>query len=213
MIRMNHFFKRFGDVTLFDDTNLLLPDNGIHFIYGANGTGKTTLFKCLTGNENYSGQILIEPRHSMYCVFDDNPFYEKMNTYQNITLLVGRHFKKKTIEAYANYMFENLKILLKPLSDLSLGQRKLISLVLLQCMKPKFILLDEIFNGMDIESRQKAIRAIRDLSQDSLILLSGHEKLYVQISNDCVAIENQTIVSKDPQYLLTKFDSLIEETL
>ena len=44
--------KKFGEKLLYQDLNFKLPPGGIVGVVGANGTGKTTLFKMITGSEN-----------------------------------------------------------------------------------------------------------------------------------------------------------------
>ena len=91
MISLNDFEKQY-DQLLFSNANTIFPSNEINFLMGKNGCGKTTLFKCLSGLENYKGTILYddknlnEIRDELFVLWDDTPFYLKLSGYDNLIL-------------------------------------------------------------------------------------------------------------------------------
>ena len=49
MLKVASLSKRFGDLSIFENFNLMLPQNGFTVLIGPSGCGKSTLFNVLTG--------------------------------------------------------------------------------------------------------------------------------------------------------------------
>ncbi len=61
MVRTSKLTKRFGSRILFEDINIQLDQNKRYGLIGANGAGKTTFLKILSGEiEEYEGEVIIE---------------------------------------------------------------------------------------------------------------------------------------------------------
>jgi len=63
MIRINNLSKKFGTKILFENTNLVVHEGDKIAIIGQNGTGKSTFFKCLTGEEEYEQGTIEMPQN------------------------------------------------------------------------------------------------------------------------------------------------------
>ena len=61
------------------------------------------------------------------------------------------------------------KILKRKVGTYSLGQKKLLSLIILKILKPKLIILDEFKNGLDFENFVKLKKFLIEIKKDSLI--------------------------------------------
>ena len=48
-MKLIDFSKRFGQKILFDHLSFTFDQNKIYYLYGDNGIGKTTLFRCIVG--------------------------------------------------------------------------------------------------------------------------------------------------------------------
>ena len=57
MIKIHALSKSYDDHQVLQDIHLQLNRGEIHGIIGENGVGKTTLFKCLAGLEDFKGTI------------------------------------------------------------------------------------------------------------------------------------------------------------
>lgn len=64
MITLNNLSMAFGQKLLFCDVNLILNGGRSYALVGANGTGKSTLFKLITGEEEISSGEIIIPKSS-----------------------------------------------------------------------------------------------------------------------------------------------------
>ena len=58
MLQINHLEKSYQDKVILNHISLTIEKPGLYGVVGANGAGKTTFFKCLSGLEPYQGEIL-----------------------------------------------------------------------------------------------------------------------------------------------------------
>ena len=66
MISVNNLSLQFGKRTLFDDVNLKFADGNCYGVIGANGAGKSTFLKILSGEiDSTSGSVNITPGQRM----------------------------------------------------------------------------------------------------------------------------------------------------
>ena len=139
MISLNDFEKQY-DQLLFSNANTIFPSNEINFLMGKNGCGKTTLFKCLSGLENYKGTILYddknlnEIRDELFVLWDDTPFYLKLSGYDNLILFSEKKEKRSQIIKMAQDYLPD-KTLKRKVKTYSYGQKKKLSLILLDILK------------------------------------------------------------------------------
>ncbi len=62
MVQVTNLTKRFGSRVLFENINLKLDPHKRYGLIGANGAGKTTFLKILSGQDKeYEGEVSIEP--------------------------------------------------------------------------------------------------------------------------------------------------------
>ena len=72
--------------------NVEFNENKINYIYGRNGIGKTTLFKCIVGLEDFEGKIEGLPeREKIYYIEEGNPLYNNLSGMDNIKLLTSKY--------------------------------------------------------------------------------------------------------------------------
>lgn len=70
----------------------------------------------------------------------------------------------------------------------------MLALLLARLLNSKILLLDEVLNGLDQSNRVVLFKTIEFLKkQGSLIIMSGHEKLYLDICNEKLWVKNKTI--------------------
>jgi ABC-2 type transport system ATP-binding protein len=58
MIELKNIYKKYGDKTILKGIDMQLVSGKIYGIMGANGAGKTNLFKCNACLEKYGGEIV-----------------------------------------------------------------------------------------------------------------------------------------------------------
>ncbi|HHW66221.1 MAG TPA: ABC transporter ATP-binding protein [Epulopiscium sp.] len=199
MIEVNNLSKSYANIPVLKNISLNLKGNRIHFIMGKNGSGKTTFIKCLLGLEHYegtitySGKVLEDVRKSIFAIFDDIPLYNDLNGFQNIRLMLSdkKFFNKNYISELGLLTDQKLKEYVK---NYSLGERKKLALIAAILNKPRYLIIDEISNGLDIETLESLQEKLNDLSHHSLILATGHHfEFYENIVNELLVLNVGTI--------------------
>lgn len=204
------------------------PGESVAFL-GPNGAGKTTTTKMLTG--------LIRPSSGVATVLGYEPFGRNHNFLKQIGLVMGNK-SGLNWDLTASQSFELLqqiydipvnthkqrvaeltelltvdKAMHKQVRKLSLGERMKLELVAAILHDPKVLFLDEPTIGLDIESKQKIRKFLRQVhAQGKTILLTSHDMDDVDevcdrviIINNGVVMHDGSMVSLNQQYSSEKF--------
>ncbi|PFR93678.1 ABC transporter ATP-binding protein [Bacillus cereus] len=203
MITIKNLTKLYGQTSVLNQINLHISQNKITFIMGKNGAGKTTLFKCLLGLEKFEGEILFNGsylnhnRKHIYAVFDDSPLYLNLNGYQNIKLLLLNSVSESKIKEVSN-KFLNQNLLKKKVKTYSYGQRKKLSLIIGILSEPRYLLLDEISNGLDFETMRSLQKELKELAKNTTIVTTGHQfEFYESIIDELFILNDSHIIQID----------------
>ena len=95
MLKLENVCKRY-DREILKNLNVEFEKNKINYIYGRNGIGKTTLFKCIVGLEDFEGKIEGLPeREKIYYIEEGNPLYNNLSGMDNIKLLTSKYDKNE----------------------------------------------------------------------------------------------------------------------
>ncbi len=190
MLKIEHFTKKYGDKIAVDDLSLTVEDGQICAFIGHNGAGKTTTLKAIAGIIGFdNGKILIndidiqnEPMKAktQLAYLPDNPdLYEHLKGIEYLNFIAdvfGLSFeeRKRNIEEYANRL-EIYKDLTEPISSYSHGMKQKIALVSALIHKPKLLLLDEPFVGLDPISSHQFKIILQELADNgATIFYSTH---------------------------------------
>lgn len=104
MITVSGLGLRFGSRKLFEDVNVKFTDGNCYGVIGANGAGKSTFLKILTGEvESTEGEALITPGKRMSFLKQDHFAYEE-ETVINVVIMGHKHLYDIMIEKDAIYM-------------------------------------------------------------------------------------------------------------
>ena len=91
MLKLENVCKKY-DKEILKNLNVEFKENKINYIYGRNGIGKTTLFKCIVGLEDFEGKIEGLPeREKIYYIEEGNPLYNNLSGMDNIKLLTSKY--------------------------------------------------------------------------------------------------------------------------
>ena len=175
MININNLYRSFGTQPVLQDLTLRIETNSITGVVGSNGAGKTTLFRCIAGLLPYDGTIEPSPSdlRNITGYLPTNPVFPSYTTGWEYLKLVC------TARGIASEDFEEQNIFdlpLKSYADLySTGMKKKLALYGLALQQNQFYLLDEPFNGVDMESNLLIVELLHLLrKQGKTILLSSH---------------------------------------
>ncbi|MBC6699505.1 ATP-binding cassette domain-containing protein [Hymenobacter puniceus] len=178
MIEIRNLSKAFGTQQVLQEVSLTLRPGTLHGLVGANGAGKTTLLHCLYGlHADYRGTVAestglpIRP-HTGLLPYEPY-FYPR---------LTGREYLEFTLQACGRRIpdFNGWNQLLElPLDqyaeEYSAGMKKKLALLALLVQPFRYLILDEPFNGLDLNANLLLMEILRRLrEQGTGILLTSH---------------------------------------
>jgi ABC-2 type transport system ATP-binding protein len=176
MLEIKNLNITLGDKAVLQDLTLSLASGNVHGIIGLNGAGKTTLFNTLNALvKPVSGKILWQEEPLKYT---EIAYLETSNFfYHNLT---GREYLNVFPKTNSNFNLSVFQDLLQlPLDTLVSGystgmKKKLALLAILQQDKAIYV-LDEPFNGLDLESNRTLEMIIHLLREKGkTVLVSAH---------------------------------------
>lgn len=174
MITIESLFKSYGSKKILKDINLSFEKGRVIGIVGENGAGKTTLFKCIAGMENYDGKIIYENvlKNHIGFVSTDPYFLSKITGLEYLQFVCNaRDMEMQNIET--KNIFD---LPLNQFADTySTGMKKKLALTGVLLQKNEVFILDEPFNGVDIQSNMIINEVILKLKKmNKIIILSSH---------------------------------------
>ena len=110
MLSVSNLSVQFGKRVLFDEVNVTFTQGNCYGIIGANGAGKSTFLKILSGKqEPTSGRVILEPGKRMSVLEQDHYAYDDYTVLDTVIMgnKVLSKVKKEMDELYANYSDEN----------------------------------------------------------------------------------------------------------
>ncbi len=209
MIKTKSLKRSVDSKVLFNNIDLELPNNQITGLLGANGAGKTSLFRAIAGLSNVdSGQLTffeknlinmsLEERAAagLNYVPQENSLFEDLTLIDNLMAVIELKFgcttdnKIKESESLLKKMnlFEKKDTKAKNLSG---GEKRKTEILRAILLESKFILLDEPFAGVDPISVEEINKILKDLKKDVGIFISDHNFRDVINVCDLVILLNQ----------------------
>ena len=192
MIKVENISKSIGSKLLFKNISFDLPKNKIIGLLGANGAGKTSVFKAISGlskidsgkikfyDENLHLMTLEERSNAgLNYVPQENSLFDDLSLKENLEAIVELRFKE--ISSDKSKQIENLLDLMK-LTDkantkskfLSGGEKRKTEILRAILLDSKIILLDEPFAGVDPISVEEIIKILKNFKKDLGIFISDH---------------------------------------
>ena len=204
MLIIENLTKNYGEKKAVDNLSLHILPGEIYGFIGHNGAGKTTTLKACCGILQYdSGEIRIdgvsmkdEPltcKRNIAYIPDNPDLYEFMTGIQYLNFIsdifgVGAEERTERIHRYAD-MFELTEDLAQPISAYSHGMKQKLAIISALVHKPKLVIMDEPFVGLDPKASHLLKGIMRELCEDgSAIFFSTHVLEVAEKLCDKVAI-------------------------
>ena len=206
MIEIKNLSKSFTDKEVLKNINLTIKDGSIVGLVGINGSGKSTLMRVISGiYKADDGQVLIDNQVAYEneevkkdCFFlPDEPYYG-INTTPLSIIDLYQTFYNFDKEVYLSYLNTFKLPLKKSLHNFSKGMKRQVFISLALAIKPKYLLLDEAFDGLDPIARLTFKRALIELVDQykSTVIISSHSLRELEdICDSFCLLDNKDILS------------------
>ena len=198
MIRINNLYKSFKDKEVLKNINLNIPDGKVLGLCGINGAGKSTLLRIISGvYVPDSGNVYINDEE----VYDntnvkkdifflpDEPYYDYNSTPESIVKIYEAMYDLNLDIYYKN--IEHFKIpLKKKLIKFSKGMKRQVFISIAFAIRPKYLILDEAFDGLDPFARLYFKREIVDMvsENNTTVIIASHSLRELEDICDTFAI-------------------------
>ena len=175
MIELKIISFSYGEQLILNNFNLTVNGGECVQLYGVSGSGKTTVSRLILGLENAdSGNVIVPQKIST--VFQEDRLLENIDVQKNIRLVLSKEqysFADSLLKEFGLYDIRKKKI-----STLSGGMKRRVALVRAIAYSGDALILDEPFNGLDIENKQIAANIIKRefIDKNKPVLLITHIK-------------------------------------
>lgn len=209
VLQLNQVTKRFGKFTAVDQLSITIPEKEIFGFLGANGAGKTTTFRMILGILNPSeGSITWDGKRIDYSTSpiigylpEERGLYPKLKVKDQMVYLARlRGMPKKEVLNELDYWLSRFKVpeyADKKVEELSKGNQQKIQFIAAIIHKPKLLILDEPFSGLDPLNVELLKEAVLDLKENgTTIVFSSHRMEHVEemCENLCIMHKGKPVV-------------------
>ena len=207
---VHHFFsQKEYEIFAVNQMNLNLEEGKILGYIGANGAGKSTTIKMLTG--------ILVPTSGTIKVLGRDPYLNRRKNAEKIGIVFGQrsqliwelpaidtfrlncciyNIEKKESEERIKYFSDQMQItdiISRPVRKMSLGQRMCCEIVASLLHHPKILFMDEPTIGLDILNKERIRKLILQMNKEfnTTVFLTTHDLADVEYLCDDILIINK----------------------
>jgi len=204
MIEVKNLKHAFGPKVVLDGIDLTVPENTVMGLVGINGAGKSTFLRLLAGVYlPDSGSICYDgaspsaaaTRQNIFFLPDD-PYYTTWMTPENLFDFYKTFYPHIDRDAYLSLLSQYEIDIKGKMRNFSKGMRRQVFIALALAIKPRYLLLDEAFDGLDPLSRKifkDAIIAFVENEQTTVIIASHSLRELEDFCDRFVLLDNNRI--------------------
>lgn len=206
MITAKHLTKKYDGFLALDDVSFEIDDGKVFGFVGSNGSGKSTLLRLISGvlipddgvvgidgipsfdNPAVKSQILF---------LSDTPYFFNQSNLKEMA--------KFFASVYPNFDYNTYRSLLnifpidenKKIASFSKGMQRQSSLILALSSRPRYLLMDEAFDGLDVVIRRTLCNIISKTIEETnitVVIASHNLRELEEISDDIALIHSGKII-------------------
>ncbi|MCY0873785.1 MAG: ABC transporter ATP-binding protein [Acidianus infernus] len=218
-VSVTNLRKSFGNKEILKGLTFRVPKNIIFGIIGPNGAGKTTTLRVLAGIiRHYQGEVNIlglpptkarEKGYISYMPEDAFP-YDRLTGLENLEFYAKIYAKNK--DEFEEFLEKGIQIadlgdrIYDKTQEYSRGMKRRLMIARTLMVMPKVAILDEPTSALDVESSVKIRKLIREMKEETTIILSSHNMLEVEYLCDEIVLLNhgEIIASGTPKEIVNK---------
>ena len=199
-VEIRNLTKVFDGKEVLRSCNLTVQSGTIYGLLGANGAGKTTMFKLITGLLSpTAGNIKVQGETLS---IDKKDFLRKMGILIETPVFYNHLSARENLEIHLSYMehsFEKIEQVLEmvglgdtgkqPVSKFSLGMKQRLAIGRAISHSPQILILDEPINGLDPMGIRQIRNLFLSLAKDGMtLLISSHILSEIEHIADVVGV-------------------------
>lgn len=204
MIEVKNLRHAFGKKVVLNGIDLTVPENTIMGLVGINGAGKSTFLRLLAGvylpdsgsiTYNGFGPELAQTRQNIFFLPDD-PYFTTWMTPKSLFDFYKTFYSHIDQSAYASLISRYEINMAGKMRNFSKGMRRQVFIALALAIKPRYLLLDEAFDGLDPLSRKifkDAIISFVENEHTTVIIASHSLRELEDFCDSFVLLDHNTI--------------------
>jgi len=198
VIEASHVAKSFGEKLLYDDLNFTLPQAGIVGVIGANGAGKSTVFRMIMGEETVDGGnfsvgetvklAYVDQSHSN--IDPEKSIWQNFSDEQELIMLGGQQINSRAFLSRFNFSGSEQN---KKVSALSGGERNRLHLAMTLKEEGNVLLLDEPTNDLDVNTLRALEEGLENFAGCAVVI--SHDRWFLdRVCTHILAFEGDSQV-------------------
>ena len=236
MLKINDLTVKVSTKMVLNKLSLSINDGEVHVIMGKNGIGKSTLCKVIMRDTSYEiedGSIIFDgkdllkmdtsdvAKEGIMLISQNPPAIEGITNAEMLRASLSEKEGKninifefnKNMEEVCNKLSLDKSFIHKEINmGASGGERKKIELLHMGLLKPKFIILDELDSGLDVDAIKVVSSYINDYHKEtkcSILIITHHPNIINYIKPNYIHVLDEGKIVKTGDSSLA---SIIEET-
>lgn len=223
------------DIEILKGVDLSLKQGTLNILMGPNGSGKSTISNVIMGNPNYlvsEGSIEVDGEDIIELETHERALLGLFMSFQDpveVTgITVGRFLRRAYEVLHKEVPAGFVKILRAEVEKLNMsqsfinrylnegfsgGEKKRMELLQARVLKPKFVILDEIDSGLDIDAIKLIGKAINDMRKENpdmtILVVTHYRRIVDHLENPNVVhiMSKGEIVQSGDMHLLDKLEN------
>ncbi len=213
-VQFSHVYFKYEKKTQMRDVSFVIEPHSLTGIVGKSGSGKSTIFRLLLrlykptrGNITIDGENIENYSRKIYAsnvsIVTQKPFVFDMTIKENLSLVdpdVEHQIEACKIAGVHDAIMKLDKGYDTPLiadaSNLSGGQKQLLSLARTLLSKSEVLLFDEVTSALDADTTKQITKVLKELKKDHTVLVITHKPELMRQMDELLVIDNGKLVGR-----------------